>query len=195
MPTLPLAKLAKIRMGATLRGRDATRPDPAGSHRLIQISDIDDEGRFRTHDFIRVSPREPINESLLLRPGDLLFPNRGMRTTAAVFDSSDAPTFVGAQFFVIEPLRKAINPHYLAWALRTREATAYFDQHRRGTNVLTLQKPTMENFEVPVPSLETQFNIVQVDQLHQHARDLESRLSVLRSLHLESTLLNQAKQP
>ena len=53
----------------------------------------------------------------------------------------------------------------------------------------------MENFEVPVPSLETQFNIVQVDQLHQHARDLESRLSVLRSLHLESTLLNQAKQP
>jgi hypothetical protein len=190
-----LVELANVRMGATLRGRDATRPDPAGSFRLIQISDLDDRGGFLTQDFTRVSPREQITDSLFLRPGDLLFPNRGARTTASVFEGNDSPTFVGAQFFIIRPTSRHILSHYLAWLLRTRDAVAYFDIHRRGTNVLTLQKGTMEQFPVPLPSLATQNAIVETDRLHHHARDLESRLAVLRNIQLEETLINRARRP
>jgi hypothetical protein len=173
VPDIPLKDLASVRMGATLRGRDATRPDPAGSFRLIQISDLDDRGGFLTLDFTRVSPRELITDSLLLRPGDLL-------------------AFVGAQFFVIRPSSPRVTPAYLAWLLRTRDAADYFDLHRRGTNVLTLQKGTMEQFPVPLPSLEVQHGIVETDRLHHHARDLESRLATLRHLLLEETLIHRA---
>src|SRR6478752_9625446 len=104
MPILQLKDLANVRMGVTLRGRDATRPDPAGSYRFIQISDIGDNGEFRTRDFVRISPRESFNDELILRAGDLIFPNRGSRTTAAVFDGCDLPTLVGAQFYIIRPV-------------------------------------------------------------------------------------------
>src|ERR1035437_2289439 len=90
MPIVPLQSLAKIRMGVTLRGRDATRPDPKGSCRIIQIGDIADDGSFRNRDFTRIEPNEPFDNSLFLRPGDVLFPNRGLRTTAAVFDCEDS---------------------------------------------------------------------------------------------------------
>ncbi|MCW1883104.1 restriction endonuclease subunit S [Luteolibacter flavescens] len=190
-----LAELASVRMGATLRGRDATRPDPAGSFRLIQISDLDDRGGFLTQDFTRVSPREAISSSVVLRPDDILFPNRGARTTASLFEGSDSPCFVGAQFFIIRPSSRKVMPAYVAWLLRTRDATDYFDLHRRGSNVLTLQKGAMEAFQVPLPSWEIQHAIVETDRLHHHACDLESRLAVLRHLHLEETLINRAHRP
>jgi hypothetical protein len=192
MPTRKLSQLATVRMGATLRGRDATRPDPAGPFLLIQISDLDDRGGFLPHDFTRVAPREPIPEPIFLRPGDLLFPNRGSRTTASVFEGHASPVFVGAQFFIIRPISPDILPHYFAWTLRTGIASTYFDSHRRGSNVLTLQKATMENFEVPLPPLETQHAIVEMDRLHHHARDLESRLAVLRGIQLEESLTTLA---
>jgi hypothetical protein len=195
MPTRKLSQLATVRMGATLRGRDATRPDPAGPFRLIQISDLDDRGGFLPHEFTRVSPREPIPDPIFLRPGDLLFPNRGTRTTASVFEGHASPVFVGAQFFIIRPTSSDILSHYIAWTLRTSNAFSYFDSHRRGSNVLTLQKATMENFEVPLPSLETQYAIVELDRLHHHACDLESRLAVLRRIQLEITLTNRAHRP
>ncbi|MCH7226260.1 restriction endonuclease subunit S [Verrucomicrobiaceae bacterium E54] len=187
--------MATIRMGVTLRGRDATRHDPAGPYRLIQISDLDDAGAFRNRDFVRITPRESFNRELLLRSGDLIFPNRGSRTTAAVFDDSDLPALVGPQFFIIRPVSDEILGAYLAWMLRTREAFSYFDANRRGSNVLTLQKPALEAFELPVPPLEVQHAIVEIDRLGHLASALESRLAVLRSLHLEQSLLQRAKLP
>jgi len=193
MPTAQLGNLATVRMGATLRGRDATRPDPAGSYRLVQISDLKDDGTFRTLEFTRVSSRETVPHSVLLRTGDILFPNRGTRTTAVVFEEANEPTFVGAQFFVIRPIQKKIAPSYLAWVLRTANAVAYFDSHRRGTNVLTLQKSTVENFEVPLPALERQHEIAEIDRLQHEATRLEARLASLRGTLLEQSLLNQAR--
>ena len=69
-------------MGATLRGRDATRPVPFGSYQLIRIGDISQDGTFLNEDFARIEPRQTVCEEQLLRPGDVLFPNRGTRTTA-----------------------------------------------------------------------------------------------------------------
>lgn len=178
-------------MGVTLRGRDATRPDPAGSHRLIQISDIGDDGGFRTRDFVPISPRESFNDELLLRPGDLIFPNRGSRTTAAVFEATEYPTLVGSQFFLIRPFHMSILPSYLAWTLRTGKAASYFNSHRRGTNVLTFKKDDLDAFEFPVPPLAIQRTVVGIDQLHHRASALEERLASLRALHLEQTLLQK----
>lgn len=192
---LPLRNIANVRMGATLRGRDAARSDSAGSHRMIQISDIADDGTFRTRDFTPVVLRESLNPDLLLCPGDVLFPNRGSRTTAAVFDEGDPKTFVGAQFFVITPDSRIVHPEYLAWTLRTSEAFAWFDSRRRGTNVLTLQKASVEGFPVPLPPLEIQRTIVEIDRLRIHATELETRIAKLRALYLENRLLQKAKHP
>src|SRR6266702_3498671 len=117
-----LSSLAEIRMGATLRGRDATRPDPHGSFSFVRIGDISQEGKFRSEEFIRIEPNEPVNEELWLRTGDVLFPNRGTRTTALAFQLDRARTIVGPQFFIVRPNQERVVPEYLAWFLRSVEA-------------------------------------------------------------------------
>src|SRR5207253_11500315 len=128
-----LSSISEIRMGATLRGRDATRPDPNGSYRFIRIGDVSQEGTFKTTDFIRIEPNEKVNAELLLRPGDVLFPNRGTRTTAIAYRVDEHPTLVGAQFFIVRPDTTHLVPEYLAWFLRSEQAARYFETRRKGS--------------------------------------------------------------
>lgn len=181
-------------MGATLRGRDATRPVPNGSCRLIQISDLDNDGTFRNHSFTRIEPNESVNSSLYLRTGDVLFPNRGVRTTAAVFTGNEENVLAGAQFFVLRPDPNKIIPEYLAWTLRTSEAARHFSSRRKGTLVQTLQRFHLEDFPVPLPSRPVQEKILELDHLARDARLLEIRLAALRATHLEQSLLKAAHQ-
>lgn len=194
MPTVTLSSIATVRMGATLRGRDATRPDPNGSFRLIQISDLGNDGMFRNEDFIRIEPNEAVNPSLYLRTGDILFPNRGTRTTAAVLTHTDENILAGAQFFVLTRNSPEVLPEYLAWTLRTTEAARYFSSRRKGTLVQTLQRFHLEEFPVPLPPLAVQKKILELADLEREARLLESRLAALRATHLEQSLLMAARQ-
>lgn len=193
MPIVPLKSLAKIRMGATLRGRDATRPDPDGSCRIIRIGDIRDDGSFGNRDFPRIEPNEILDSSLFLQPGDVLFPNRGMRTTAVVFDESDSRIIVGAQFYVIHPDTRKILPEFLAWSLRTSEAARHFAVRRKGTLVQTLQRIDLEELAIALPPLAIQEKIVAIYQLSLEADALERRLTELRSVYLEQSLLKLAR--
>ena len=181
-------------MGATLRGRDATRPDPAGSCRLIQISDLNNDGTFRNEDFTRIEPNESINPSLYLRQGEILFPNRGTRTTAAVLTHTAENILAGAQFFVVTRKSTEVIPEYLAWTLRTTEAARHFASRRKGTLVQTLQRFHLEEFPVPLPPLAVQKKILELADLEREARLLETRLANLRATHLEESLLNAARQ-
>ena len=183
-------------MGVTLRGRDATRPDPNGTFCLIQISDLADDGTFQTSpsEFTRIEPNEPLNYKLILQSGDVLFPNRGVRTTAAVFNVSGEKAIVGAQFFVIRPESRHVIPEYLAWTLRTTEAARYFSGLRKGTLVQTLQRFHLDDFPVPLPTLAVQKTILKIDTLEREARNLEARLAALRATHLEQSLLKAAHQ-
>ena len=193
MPTVPLKSLSKIRMGTTLRGRDATRPNPDGACRIIQIGDINDDGTFRNRDFTQIDPNEPLNSSLFLKPGDVLFPNRGLRTTAAVFAEEDPRIIVGAQFYVLRPDTKQILPEFLAWSLRTSEAARHFSTRRKGTLVQTLQRIDLEELPIALPPLAIQTKIVAVAQLGIEVGALEARLATLRAIHLEQSLLEIAR--
>ncbi len=181
-------------MGATLRGRDATRPDPNGSYRLIQISDLENDGTFCNEDFIRIEPNEAVSPSLNLRHGDILFPNRGTRTTAAVLTHTADNILAGAQFFVITRKRTEVMPDYLAWTLRTTEAARHFSSRRKGTLVQTLQRIHLEEFPVLLPPLVVQKKILELADLERNTRQMETKLATLRAMHLEASLLNAARQ-
>jgi restriction endonuclease S subunit len=193
MPVVTLKSLAKIRMGTTLRGRDATRPDPDGSCRIIRIGDISDDGSFSNRDFPRIEPNQPLDSSLFLKPGDVLFPNRGLRTTAVVFDEDDSRIIVGAQFYVLHPDVRRILPEFLAWSLRTSEAARHFAGRRKGTLVQTLQRIDIEDLPIGLPPLAIQEKIVAVYRLSLEIAALEHRLNDLRSIHLEQSLMKLAR--
>ena len=148
-----LSSIADIRMGATLRGRDATRPDPKGAYQFVRIGDISQDGTLRSEDFLRIEPNEPVREELWLRPGDVLFPNRGTRTTALAFPLDQPRIIVGPQFFIVRPDDERVSAEYLAWFLRSAEAAAHFEARRKGTYVQIIQRGDLAErtfrFEIP----------------------------------------------
>jgi hypothetical protein len=183
-----IGTLTEIRMGATLRGRDATRPDPQGSCRMIRISDISDDGVLRSGDLLQFEPGEKIRPDLFLRPGDILFPNRGTRTTAAVFDLPEANVIVGAQFFILRVKPEVALPAYVAWFLRSTSAATHFNERRKGTLVQTLQRRDLEELSILLPSLSRQAAIVALDALALQERHLSSELARLQSNYLQHRL-------
>lgn len=175
-----LNSIAEIRMGATLRGRDATRPDPNGSYRFVRIGDISQDGTLRSQDFLRIEPNEPVNEELWLRSGDVLFPNRGTRTTAFAFQIDAPRTIVGPQFFIVRPDQKRVLPEYLAWFLRSTKSAAHFESRRKGTYVQIIQRSDLAELAIPLPSLSKQNQIVAVAALALEERELTARLQNLK---------------
>lgn len=188
-----LSSMSEIRMGATLRGRDATRPDPNGSYRFIRIGDISQEGTFRTTDFICIEPNEKVNSELLLRPGDVLFPNRGTRTTAIAYQADENRTLVGAQFFIVRPDMTRLLPEYLAWFLRSEGAARYFETRRKGSYVQIIQRRDLAEMEIPLPPPATQHKIVEAGNLMTAERQLTDRIHKLKHQLLAAKLLRATR--
>ena len=195
MNLTPIGHIADVRMGVTLRGRDATRPDPHGSCRMIRISDLSDDGELINPQPLVFEPGEAIKPDFFLRAGDVLFPNRGTRTTAYVFDLPAANVVVGAQFFIIRADLSRVLPAYLAWYLRSEAAAQHFHTLRKGTLVQTVQRRDIEDLVLPLPPLAKQSTIVALDALAVQERQLSTRLARLQASYLQRRLLAAASPP
>ncbi|MDD4016497.1 MAG: restriction endonuclease subunit S [Kiritimatiellae bacterium] len=185
--------IAEIRMGITLRGRDATRAVENGSCRLVRISDVSQDGTWLNADFAQIEPAERIREEQFLRSGDVLFPNRGTRTTAIVFRLDTIRTIAGAQFFVLRPEASRVLPEYLAWFLRTEESARHFEGRRKGTYVQIVERRDLEELELPLPPLEVQRKIVDVACLAVEERILGEKLATLKARLVAGELLGAAR--
>jgi restriction endonuclease S subunit len=179
-------------MGATLRGRDATRPDPNGSFQFVRIGDISQDGTLRSKDFVRIEPNESVPEDLWLCSGDVLFPNRGTRTTALAFPIDAPRIIVGPQFFIVRPDRNRVLPEYLAWFLRSPQSAAHFDSRRKGTYVQIVQRKDLAELELPLPPLEKQRQIVGVAALALRERELSEQIQNLQWRYTNEILVRLA---
>jgi len=167
-------------MGVTLRGRDATRAVSTGSCQFVRIGDISQDGTWLNDQFVRIEPNESVREDLFLHSGDVLFPNRGTRTTAIAYLLDLPRTLAGAQFFVLRPNTSQVLSEYLAWFLRTEEAVRYFELRRKGTYVPIIQRSDLAELEIPLPPLAVQQRIVDVAKLAVTERILTERLASLK---------------
>jgi len=181
-------------MGATLRGRDATRPDPNGSYRIVRIGDISQDGTLRTNDFSHIEPNEPVNEELWLRPGDVLFPNRGTRTTAIAFPFDEPRTIVGPQFFIVRVDGQRVSPEYVAWFLRSSGAAEHFESRRKGTYVQIIQRRDLAELDIPLPPRALQQKIVEVAEFALTEREISEQLVHLKWRQANEKLLQFAKK-
>ncbi|PTX94084.1 hypothetical protein DB345_21230 [Spartobacteria bacterium LR76] len=189
-----LDSITEIRMGATLRGRDATRPVPDGRFSFLRIGDISQDGTLTQSDFVRIEPNEPINEALILREGDVLFPNRGTRTTALSFPGSQRPTIAGSQFFILRPNPKKVSSDYLSWFLRSEIAHLHFEGRRKGSYVQIIQRGDLAELEIPLPPLSGQHKIVEIARLAQRERILSEELTERRWRLANQQLLQAAQK-
>lgn len=174
MPT-PLKKLgqiAGIRSGHTLRG--AITPDPEGDVHLLQIKDLDQDWQFN-HKALPTVVWEQRIAPPFLEQGEIVVAARGNRNLAVVY-RGQVPVVPTSQFLIVSLKRKEseIAPEYVCWLLNHPTIQQWF--HRSGTNIQLITKSALLDVIIPVPSLEIQLKVIELQRIWQKEDELINRL-------------------
>ncbi|MFH7828266.1 restriction endonuclease subunit S [Kluyvera chengduensis] len=174
MPT-PLRKLgqiAGIRSGHTLRG--AITPDPEGDVRLLQIKDLDQDWQFN-HKVLPTVVWEQRIAPPFLEQGEIVVAARGNRNLAIVY-RGQVPVVPTSQFLIVSIKRKEseIAPEYVCWLLNHPTIQQWF--HRSGTNIQLITKSALLDVAIPVPPIETQLQLIELQHIWQKEDELINRL-------------------
>jgi hypothetical protein len=171
-----LADIADVRTGFPFR--KAVQPVQGGTLAVVQMKDIDESAGLNLAELLLIEDDPKRYEQHLLKVGDVLLQSRGSKFPAAVVDKS-VHGIAALGLMVIRP--HAIVPEYLKWVLnqpRTREALRGAAQ---GTYVPFLSRPNVEDTAIPVPAVDIQRRIVEIDRLRGQERRLASQLTELNN--------------
>jgi len=176
---MKLSKVAKIQSGHHSRGK--IEPHANGSHFLLQAKDVDSyRFTYKADRMIRFSP-DMSRSDVILRKDDILFMARGSRNYSVILREIPEPTLAAACFFIVRVSNKVILPGYLCWYLNQYPVEHYLNrQSGRGVHMPVVRRSVLENIEVPVPGLEIQKRIVEMEKLMQEEQELLNKLAEKR---------------
>ena len=183
-----LREVASVALGITLRGVDASRHDPNGTHQLIRIGDLSEDGDFACSEpnLIKLD-RETAHRSALKR-GDVLLAARGSRMTAGLF-LGQQPAVAGGQFLVIRPHDNIVLAEYLRWFLNLPSTQEILAGRARGSYVRSLPAKSLGQLEIPVPPLPHQQAIAELHALRLREKELMNQLAARRAVLIDHSLL------
>ena len=180
---MKLKEFAKIQSGYPFRSRIEYTPD--GDVSVIQIGDLD----MLVHEkLMRVIGIEP-KPHYFVRQGDVLLVARGNQHRAVWISSHLPKTVAVSNFFIIRTYQEEVLPTYLAWYLNSQPAQYFFQRHRMGSNILSLQKRDLEYLEVPIPPVGIQERIGRVYSLMLREKVLVTTVQDQRERLFETQML------
>jgi len=173
---MKLNEVASVQSGYHSRLR--IEPLEDGSHFLFQARDVDVHSlNYRADTLIRFSPVMS-RKDWILKMGDILFMARGTRNFSIQLKQIPDAVLAAACFFIVRAMNEVVVPGYLCWYLNQAPVEQYLGRHSgRGVHMPVVRRSVLENIEVPVPSLEIQQKIMQIDELMREEQDLLSRLT------------------
>lgn len=171
-----LADLASIRSGYQFRGGLKDETPDTEPVRVMQIKYVE-VGNFLPNEVESVRPRKNV-EAYAVKQGDVLFLGRGRRFGATLVD---VPV-------------EGVTPAYLTWFLNHPETQAALMSLAHKTNIPVISRSVVEELEVDVPSLETQNQIAQLDQLHRREQKLAQELIEKRVQWMDALTLQIARR-
>jgi len=160
--TVKLGELAKIRSGHPFRSKVKHSPS-SWDYYVLQLKDVQKNGQINLSHATQVQmlnekPPQP------LRHGDILLRARGGYYYSGLF-TADLPNVIAAgQFFILSPDAKAVDPAYLCWFLNQSDSQQYFERNDSGSNIPMINKRTISELPVTLPSLATQHKVANIHQ-------------------------------
>ena len=170
---LNLGELADIRAGHSFRSK--IEHDPRrGTVPVLQIRDITGGGALCSDQLPCLQwPTAAVPP--YLQAGDIILPARGDHYNA-VMAPEGVPVVASSQLFVLTSRSSAALPEYLCWYLNQPRAQNYFLSSRAGTSIPMLNKRALGALPVQLPSLETQHQLLALQQQWQRERQLTQQL-------------------
>lgn len=185
-----LNDIADIQIGYQNRGESPlVNRDSKGSHKMIQVKDLDSDGKnvaevfvkggtipcVWSSDLLEITPSgKP--ERYLVTKGHVLFLYRGRRLSAAAITESLKDTIAAYHFYILKPDASKVLPEYLAWFINHPKPNAFLTSFLRGSHIPMLPKNDFLKLEVIIPPIKTQRSIVELERLRQKEEFILSKL-------------------
>jgi restriction endonuclease S subunit len=161
-----------------------------GGVRVIQLKDFENNYTDIGNDCYFVDS-DMIKSKYYLKSGDILFTGKGTNNFALVFRSKDdIPTIASSALFVIKVDQNLANPNFIAWYINQSKVQNYFKTNEAGTYNTSINKTTLEETPIVLPSLEVQSKIAKIANLHNQELALSNKIIELRNKLTKTQLLN-----
>jgi restriction endonuclease S subunit len=123
--------------------------------------------------------------------GDVLFIAKGANNFATGFKNiDDIPTIASSAMFVLKVNKNLANPDFIAWYINQTNVQNYFKTNESGTYNTSINKTTLEETPIVLPSLEIQTKIATIADLHAKELALSSEILNLKNKLTTKQLLN-----
>ena len=163
-----------------------------GNAIYLQANYFDENGQLS--DYIRPNlVLDNKTQKHLLNEGDILFAAKGTKNFAVSVKNKMGACVASSIFLVLkikEEFKKRILPEYLVWFLNHPYNQASLKAKATGTGLPSISKKTLEETEIVLPSLNTQHNIVIIDDLRKQEKQLRIKIEVLRERQIQKLLHN-----
>lgn len=175
--------------GYSVRGKISNIPD--GGIKIIQLKDLIDDYTSIGQDCFQLEI-DKIKPKYYLQNGDILFIAKGANNYALVYEKIDPlPTIASSALFVIRIEKSIANPNYVSWYINQHKVQNYFKTNEAGTYVTNINRKTIEEIPIQLPSLYIQDKIAKVARLHVKEKQLTTEISNLNDKLITSQLFNQ----
>lgn len=186
-----LQDIASIYSGYSFRKKIV--PENDSGIQIIQLKDVKDSG---TVDFREaLETRIPkIKEEHLLKKEDILFKAKSSNVFSAVVKELPRKTIVAAPLVIIRLKDTAsIRPEYVSYFLNQSEAQRYFERESSGAMIKVVSQTTLGNLSIPIPAIEKQNLIAEIQKLKQKEARLLEKIKILRDKYVNTKLLKYIK--
>ncbi len=190
---MKLNKIARVHSGYHSRGKIESLED--GSHFLLQAKDVDSEKlTYQTDKLIRFSPELSRTDGIL-KKDDILFMVRGAWNYSVLIGDIPHSTLAAACFFIVRVYIEKILPAYLCWYLNQAPVERYLVRHSgRGVHMPVIRRSVLENTDIPLPNLEIQKKIVELETLRKIEEGLINRLAEKRKHLITASCLKLIRE-
>lgn len=183
-PYVPLSELCSYIRGVTYKKTDEVSE---GGVPVLRANNIDlKTSKLDLSDIKLVSPTEDFNQSQRLMAGDILIcaaSGSADHVGKVAFSNADTNYFFGGFMAALRANEKII-PQYLFECLKTPHFRAHLAKMIAGANINNLKASIVHSFEIPLPPIEKQREIVDeingklelIDSLHKKIEEAEQHI-------------------
>lgn len=185
MEIKPLRELAEIRTGYPFRG--GVPEEPEGECLLVQAGNIDAETGEVAGQLKRIS-KPPGMLDHVLRSGDVVMVGRGVRNPAATFARSEIQSAAAAHLIVLRPQGNIGGSEFLTWFLNLPLTQARIRSLQSGSSVPFVPLDALASIQVPLPPLEVQRKIAEIQRLRAQEERLVAEIQSRRRALVDGLL-------
>ncbi len=178
MKYVNLTDIAKIQAGYPFRG--SIKNDPKGDVHVIQMRDVSTDMHINWKKLNRTTLKGR-RERDYLKTGLILFVARGNTNYAVCLDAVPVKCVCSPHFFQIKVKAGAgVMPEFLSWQINQPRSQLYFMKSSEGSGARSIRRGILEDLSVPVPPMNIQEKIVNLNILMRKEQTLLKKLSEKR---------------